>query len=435
MIELEGRMISGLDEFMLRLGHLSVLCACAAKVGSSWFRITRETAKVLMRPIPVPLESESYIADYLRRKGLCRVGQAPKSKSRSQYRYPDLVVDADSNSLVSTSATARPEIWWQDFCLASPGVESRVGAITVAAKSGSKTGLSHITDWAQFVSLLNRAGELSPIGRVVTKLGSEKIEEFSNPYHIGPERIGFAFLILGADLDCFSRLAPKLLAATAPIRKSNGAKLFADAIKEIADEARTATYLSAGRTNHLYENLRDLENASRRGKKPLGSTSTAWHRTSSRLETYTDLGLLEKAKGGEEERFEYVYYPTQALERTVNSLTKAENARHWLEHFLVFALYGQDDAELLEDQLFADLPVVVSSLARPTGPVPIDAVAVGLVLRSCERGNPISIASARNAIENLAVSRSEIARLSRGGFGERAEFVSLDIKRLEELIA
>ena len=443
MIELEGRMLAGLDEFMLRLGHLKVLCAVAADVGGSWFRVNREAAKVLTKPFPIPINAVESIADYLRRKRLCPVVQVTADSEKSievaKYRYPDLVVEVAESELRLKSLTENPTIWWQDLCLASPGIQSRVGGITISAKGGSKTGLSHISDWAQFIGLISRAGEISPIGRLIVNLrvDAPDVELSSNPYIVGLERLALGFTIIGADIDCFSRLAPKLLRSKAPIRKADGAQIFAATVQEIAQEAREARYLSVGRKNNLYENMRDLEHATRRGKRKLGSTSTAWHRASSRLESYVDLGLLDKGRKGEEERFEYVYYPTDALERSVQSLKEAKDARDWLERYLAFSLFGHSwsGSSVKESELLSDLPLIVSSLARPTAPVPIDAVAIALVWRCAARNEAFSIASARQALEHLAVSRPEIARLSRGGSGERAEFISLDIRKLEGLTA
>jgi len=441
MIELGGRMLAGLDEFMLRLGHLKVLCAVAADVGSSWFRINREAAKVLTRLVPIPTNELESVAEYLRRKRLCPFAQVGanehKPKESVNYRYPDLAVESDEEGLHIRSSLGHSQIWWQDLCLASPSIPSRVGAITISGKAGSKTGLSHISDWAQVVGLIGRAGEVSPIGRLIINLRPSDIRDHSNPYIIGFERIALAFTIIGADIDCFSRLAPKLLGAHAPIRKSEGTELFAATVEEIAQEAREARYLSVGRKNKLHKNLRDLENAARRGSHELGSTSTAWHRASSRLETYVDIGLLEKGRGGEGERFEYVYYPTSALERAVQSLEMAKDGRDWLEKHLTFVLFAEEGSEssLGVGELLVDLPDITNALARPTGPLPIDAVAIGLVWLCAERSQTLSISAARDALERLAHTRPEVARLSRGGFGDRAEFISLDVRKLEGLTA
>lgn len=441
MIELEGRMLTGLDEFMLRLGHLKVLCGVAVNTGSSWFRINREVAKVLTRPVPIPPESVEPVAEYLRRKRLCpfvRVGKEDEwEKQSGKFRYPELVVESDDDGLHIKSENEPFEIWWQDACLASPRVVSRVGAITISAKAGSKTGLSHISDWAHFVGLIGRAGEVSAIGRLIARLGLSYVEEarHSNPYVIGFERIALAFAIIGADIDCFSRFAPMLLRADPPIRKAEGSRLFANTVQEIAREAREGRYLTVGRKNKLYENLRDLENAARRRNRDLGSTSTAWHRASSRLESYVDLGLLEKGRGGDDERFEYVYYPTTALQHAVETLDDVGNARKWLEEHLASALFAKEcsGTSLDEDTLLAHLPTIASSLARPTGPLPIDAIAIGLAWVRAENDDAISISAVRQALEQLARARPRLARLSRGGIGDRAEFISLDVRKLEEL--
>ena len=66
MIPLEGRLLSGLDEFMLRLGHLKFLCAVGVDVGSSWFRIEREAANRLVQPQEVPDGRIATVAEYLK---------------------------------------------------------------------------------------------------------------------------------------------------------------------------------------------------------------------------------------------------------------------------------------------------------------------------------------------------------------------------------
>ena len=54
MIPVEGRVLLGLDEFMLRLGHLKVLCGVAAQAGGSRSRVRRETVRTLTKPCVVP---------------------------------------------------------------------------------------------------------------------------------------------------------------------------------------------------------------------------------------------------------------------------------------------------------------------------------------------------------------------------------------------
>ena len=69
MIGIEGRLIPGLDEFMLRLGHLKVLCNVSAEVDGSLTRIERETAAVLTKPIVIQPD-DNLVIEYLKSKNL-----------------------------------------------------------------------------------------------------------------------------------------------------------------------------------------------------------------------------------------------------------------------------------------------------------------------------------------------------------------------------
>lgn len=440
MIPLEARMLPGLDEFMLRLGHLKVLCRVAVESGGSLSRIERETASALTRLVPVPDDMITHVADYLRRKRLCSISGPEGSAEgdvRSDYRYPELWIDAeesDARAHVRTSEEGAkvPRIWWQDLCLAAPGIRSRVGAVTTGGKAGSKTGVSHICDWAIALDLLGRSGELSPEGRLIARFdrGNRLADHGTNPYLIGHDRVIFAYLLLSADADVFAHYAPRLLRAAPPIRKSDAAEMFAEAISQIATEAESSRHLSPGQQLRIAQHMRELENAVRRGgvvTGPLGASSTAWHRTASRLESYVDLGLLEKGLGGEEELYEYVYYPTPALGRAVSSLEAASSAEGWLEEGLIAALYPEVPlcGSIHPEELPELLQRVAASLERPTAPLPIISLALGLVWLKMEEGKAASIGECRRRIEELARMRPDFARLSRGRAGERAEFVSL----------
>ena len=443
MIPLEGRMIPGLDEFMLRIGHLKVLCSAAREAGSSWFRIRRETAAVLTRPTPVPETVKANVAEYLKRKRLSQVVRSGEREAaagdRLGYRYPDIFVECSETGIPRIRRSAgveKPiELWWQDVCLASPRIKSRVGAVTASAKSGSKTGLSHICDWAEFLGLIGKAGEISPIGRLIVDLSHSKDRGSDvNPYVIGWERLAFAYVSLSADIDLFSRFARKLYEAESPIRKAQGTELFVNVVSALAQEARDARYLSAGRKQRIFENMRDLESASKHGKHAITSTSTAWHRVSSRLETYTDLNLLEKGRKDEAELYEYVYYPSPSLARAVRTLESSRDATDWIETHLTSVILDADCSceTLPQDIVLRSLPPIISAIGRPSGPQPIEALAVGLACAQAGSGNVVSLGACRGSLESLAHQRPDIGRLSRGGSGDRAEYISFDLRKLEE---
>jgi hypothetical protein len=381
------------------------------------------------------------VTEYLERKRLCLVEKGvPRTRSASssrRFRYPDLAIrkDGDESVLVNLSGTDQIKIWWQDHCLAAPGVTSRVGAITASAKSGSKTGLSHIMDWAQLGGLITKTGELLGVGRLIARLRQAQSIGEINPYILGNERLAFGHQLLLADFDIFSRLIRKIAVAEKPIRKAAATKLFAEAVTEISQEARESRNLSTKGKYAIFDIFKDLESAGRRSGKAIDETSTAWHRASSRLETYVDLGLLDKGAGGEGERFEYIYYPTARLDRALSSLHEESTARDWIERRLASVIY--DDVPVnavIEERVFANvLMPLITCLSRPSAPLPLDTLSIGLAWLLNENGHGASIAACRSSLEALAVERPNIARLSRGGFGDRAEFVSLDVRKLEEL--
>jgi hypothetical protein len=433
MIPLEGRLLAGLDEFMLRLGHVKVLCAAATENRGSSSRIVREAAALLTRPVRVPEESMPAVTTYLLEKRLCPMSAETAGGSRqSAYRYPDLLIVEGSSGprLASTQGDAR--IWWQDLCLAHPQVRSRVGAITVTkGKSGSKTGLSHIYDWSSSLDLITSVGELTPEGRLLARLAEPGAPQsfVGNPYVIGSERIVLAFQFLSADFDVFCRLATRIVQRNAVIRKADGTRLFAETIQQIADEADHARHLTSGRQFRISQHLRDLETAVRRAGVRTGelwSSSTAWHRTASRLESYVDLGLLQKGVGGDHEKYEYVYYRTDALERCVATFASASSAEDWLESQLASCLFGASEPRGLLDaeELRQLVRRITAALERPTAPLPITALSLGLSWLKADAGETLSVGEARRSIEELARREPELARLSRGHSGERAEFVS-----------
>lgn len=427
MIPLEGRVLLGLDEFMLRLGHLKVLCGVGVEFQGSQGRVERETAKVLTGLHPVPPELNSEVAEYLLEKHLCPSEDQRESPGTKVYRYSELVVKAaeEKTLLLRTAAgDSAPHVWWQDLCLSQLHIRSRVGAVTVGGKSGSKTGLSHIFDWAISLDLLGPGGAPSPVGRLLaTPVGNTK----TNPYVIEADRVLLAFAFLERDLDAVSRLLRHLKTTTEPIKKADAAAMLVATAQEITDEAERERRLSTGRRRRIYLFLKDLERATKHGTTPIEKTSTAWHRASSRMETLVDLGLLEKGRGGPRELYEYVYYRTASLDRAIDSLESAATAQQWLEDELVNVIFGeQSDEPLAEELLIDDIADIVSRIGRPTAVVPIAAVSLGLVVSARRRGAAISLACARAAIERLARTHSEWVRLARGNYSSRAESVSFD---------
>ncbi len=441
MIAVEGRVLAGLDEFMLRLGHLKVLCAVIATGGGTWRRVNREAAELLKTPVPVHFDSDSSVAEYLYRKHLCRLMtlKSNESKSKREPRYPDIVVqqvDSKSFEFSDFQNGSNSSIQWQDYCLADSRIRSTVGAVTTEARSGSKTGFSHVCDWAISLELIAKNGQILPKGRLLTSLTSPdndaKMSD-SNPYLLGSEIVILAYAYLMQDMDIFVRLLPKILSADQPLTRSVCGCLFVEALEGAVTDGEQSNVLSAGAYHKIYHHLRDLKNATRRSRKDIGKTSTAWHRAASRFETYVDLGLLDKVRRGTEEKFKYVYYRNSSTQAAVETLEEASSARQWIDKYLSAIVFGNSDHEqrLSESELLSILPSIVKQLSLPTRLLPIDAVILGMVRDAFDNGIQMSIGAARDSIEALVRTRSDVARLSRGTRGDKAEFVSLDVKRME----
>lgn len=438
MIPLQGRVALGLDEFMLRLGHLKVLCRVARETGGSVARIQREMAGVLTEETPIPPLLVPAVARYLREKHLCAIGSpiggSDVAETSRDFRYPDLWLDEDSDETIHWNAEVltEPRVWRQDFWLADPLVRSRVGGVTVhRGKAASKTGLSHIFDWAAILDVLTASGDLTPEGHLLANIGMELLPtSSSNPYVIGHDRILLAFLVVLADFDVFARFISGLTEAKAPIKKQEGIRCFAASIDALAGDAEVDRGITSSQQFRILQALRELDNAQTRLRRAKGdeSSSTAWHRTASRLESYVDLGLLEKGVHSEGERYQYLYYPTTLLTRAANTLKTATSLENWIAHALVSTFSSQEAIEqpVTADDVLPLLPKLGTLMRRSGSPLPIAALSVGVAMMLAEANRPASLAAIRSAIEGISARWPEKARLSRGSSGERAEFISID---------
>jgi len=430
---------------MLRAGHLTTMAAAAQREGGSWRRVIAETAEMLVSPTAVDPRSHASLAYYLGKKRFCPQGEnsGMTAEDREKYRYPDFVLSENADGCIEVSRREEAEsleeleVWWQDACLVAPDVRSRVGAVTVSAKRGSKTSLSHIQDWAQLLDILTKNGELSVRGRLIARALSPTDPSMPrpNPYVLGGEKVVLASAFLHADFDLFSRLVIELGGMKGPIKKKEMQVLFAGIIRRIDEEVEQNRRLSSNQRFDLFEHLRDLEKAGDKARKPIEEISTTWHRVSSRLEFLVDIGLLDKGKGGEDEKYAYVYYPNEKLKGCVETMEGCSGGREWIEKYLVEVLTGSQCVPLSNDSddLARSLLSVAKSLKLASSVLPLDELAEGIAWAELERGRPVSIGSVREGLVELVRTRPELARLERGREGQRAEFISLDFRKLRDV--
>jgi len=430
VIPLVGAALTGLDEWMQRVGQLQVICGAAAEVEGTQ-RIARVAAEILCHPVALEPTEFGRFATFARLKRLAQVskgdpvGTAP---SRSKFRYPHLVVRSDLNGDHLEVVVHPPEVWAQDYWMSQPGVRSRTGGVTVSGRVGSKTGIDHLLQWAQKAGLLTRVGQLSPTGRLLSTWAKPEGQQ-ENPYWGSPAILVAGFCLVRADLDVFSRLIPRLQTLEAPFGKKEGASIFGETVIDIAAEADADRAMSSGRRRTVHELLRDLKRAARRSRSrdALGATATAWHRAVSRLETYVDLGLLTKVHGRSDHSFKYKYSPTPALERTASSLQVGSEATTWVEHDFFYCLFDltRPKWEPGHADLLAIIPLIARHLKRGRAPLPIEAVGLAMVVAADAAGSNLSLSEGRELIRALAETHPGRVSLMRGERGERAEFVSL----------
>jgi hypothetical protein len=428
-MQLQGIALAGLDEFMLRLGHLTVLAEASQEYGGYIHRVEKNVAARLTAPVTVDADNQSLIF-YLRNKRLCRIDGRPEEPAAGDLRYPLINVVTQPFPKLETEDEDGLKVWWQDHCLSDPGIASRVGAITASARSGSKTGLSHIIDWAVSLGLISSNGESSAEANLINWL-CRVLQKKENPYVIGVEKIVYAYLFFRGDIDIISRYCARLLTLGQPFDKSDAVDAFMEVVSEISDEATNSGALTARAQFSLLQIWRDLSKGTRTGSRG-GSRSTAWHRCSSRLETLTDLGLLEKKRENGAQTFEYKYDVTERLSHCVRTFDQVDNVNEWIDRFLVETVTGMSISTPPQIRVEDFLPPAVESVGASIGLVPIDTMALSIAATAAYSGNPISLQQARFCIESASRTHSDVVRLARGTAGDRAEFASVNLRKLHE---
>lgn len=422
MIPLTGRLLPGLDEFMLRGGHVKVLCNLACEGAGSWYRLNKYLLEQLAGHVPVAFATPE-MAQYVLLKKLSPIAGEPAEKGLDDFRYPDMLLSIEQG-VPSLSSRVNPiSFQFQDVMLADSAVPSRVGALSLEkSRGGSKTGSSHIEDWSRMLELLAPSAEPFSEARLFVKLGGQTNGEkwVTNPYVPGLEMIVFANQLLSLDFDVFARLLPVLAKQNGVIRKKEAIGFIQECFAAIDVELDTSRHLTHGQSYGLERKLVEA-----RGGGKVWTRSTAWHRASSRFESYVELGLLRKTSI--KESFEYAYTPTDRASLVAETLAAASTMEDWLANHLLDATGAypvSKSVELKETELLQMLPPVLAALGRLTAKVPIWVVALGLSWVKATQGERLNPGDARLALEGLAIKNPDTARLSRGPTGERAEFIS-----------
>lgn len=427
VMKLVGSVALGLDEFMLRLGHLKVLLPFVIKTSGNRARMSRCLAEALVAPTRIESLSRQAVAEYLFEKRLCTAVRADgSSETRGKPRYPRLYVRLGESSRpddVISEDTGPPTVWFQDFCLADPRCPSRVGAVTTDTREiTNKSGVSHIVDWAAILGIANKRLNVTVPGRAFAALCS-KVSSGNNPYVLGPERLALAWFLFAVDGDVMTQLIMRF-PNVGSVKKSDAIALATELAMEMRGRAN-----SPGTSSHAARGVRDmLEDFGLLHARRAASGRTVWHRISSRLESLVDLGFLEKVDArGAARPFDYLYRATPALLEARDGLTKVDSPIEWVESELPNVL----TANARNDDVSTELLDAVSLSMAPTG-LHIDSFALVASGLAAHHGKKLSMAAARQQLVQLAMDQPDLVRLSRGYSGTRAEFASLDVPKLNK---
>jgi hypothetical protein len=424
----------GLDEFMLRLGHVTVVCEAAASHSGSSGTLQRNVVRRLTKPVRLQAGEERTLAAYFAKKKLCPPANE-NARGSGEFRYPDLRYTVDGSGPVTlfvlNAPNKFPEVWLQDYLMAQPNVVSRVGGVTVEGKGDSKTGISHVLDWCEILGILSRSARITPIGQIIAGIRDPTGEQvpFNNPYVLGSERLPLAYAYVAGDYEIFSRLLVRLAHEGAKLTRSEAMKLYADSVTDAAGSISRNRNATTRAKRETYDLLKDLQNAAKSSRKQIYETSTCWHRASSRFETLVDLGFLDKGDGKEKEKYEYVYSSTSRTIQASATIAKSATPENWMDDHLVHSLADttMTGVRPTTADLQRLLPLIVKVLRRPTAPLPVTAVVLAAATYLFADGKPCALGVVRERMMQLFSENPHLARLSGGSRGPNEQFVSINL--------
>lgn len=439
----EGRIAIGLDEFMLRLGHIKLLLTPLKTTNGNRARIARDLAQTLTRFVDVPLEAVTDLGNYLVHKKLSKVRRPDGFivTAHPKARYSDVTVVVGQNAEVLSidqSSTGKDlRVWYEDLKLSDRRISSRVGAVTADTREiSNKSGVSHLVDWSVILGVANRRLSLTAAGRTIEIVCAEATSagiSSENPYIIGPEKLALARTLFAADGDFLARLFLELESVPS-LSKTDAMGLGVELSGRMIIEASRSGGSVSNSTKRLLRDLQsDMSGSSGRLARKAKPSSSAWHRMSSRLESLVDLGFLDKTDTtGSSRSFDYYYRPTDTLRRASQGLKDAESPSAWADGELSGMFELVDTSESDTSGCEGEIADALALCLGPTG-VHIDSYSVVAASLALMRRKLLQIADARSQLTQLAIEEPDLIRLSRGYVGSRAEFASLSSRNLGQI--
>ena len=418
-----------------------IICEIAKFHGGSSHRLANGLIERLIQPVELNETDFDAVGEYLATKKLCtNLDEENITDSLVRdYRYQDIGYRKakDGNAYLIEKLEATDEhasVWFQDYCLAQATVRSRVGAVTAKGKYGSKTGVSHLLEWAQELDLISRTGIASPVAELVAheRRFNDSGTGFSNPYVLGKELIPLGYAYIWADFDVFAQHVKLLSSISETFARKKATEVYINAVLQLTDRTENSRSLSNSQTRSIFALWRDLQQGPKKERSDNLHTKTAWHRASSRFEMLTDLGFLTKKQANKNDKYQYKYRVTEQTRIAAKTLASTDSASEWFDNAFLGIVRGKElsPEPAPPELLLAHLPPVVDALRRPTAPLPMDAVMLGLAMQLYATNDEHSMGGLREGLRQLANKQPELARISRGTTAKSAGLISFDLRKL-----
>ena len=343
----EGRYLSGLDEFMLRLNYWGITCHVSDQVSAGGSRFVRALTNQLSKSTAVPTSLENQVAAYLLHKHMSGVRNGrTKRAARTGARYSDLWVDMTdglSDLRLEGQNGERPRVWYQDLHLARPEIPSPLGAVTFGIrKSSSKSGISHVLDWMRMVGLLRRSMVPTALGQAVAeswRRGSApaRLDGVNgSPFDVSGEAPLLAHAAFSYDGDALVRVL-KRSGNLRVVNKRSAIEIFAKSLKslEMALRRQTRTRLTAAVRLAVRRECRELWRDMGTATEGVRYSSTAGHRSIPRFEHLTDLGFFKRpGDATSASRYTYSYEPLPRVNTVLEHIRREDGVGNWLNRSL-----------------------------------------------------------------------------------------------------
>jgi len=291
---------------MQRLAYLTLVCSLAPTAkGTSLAGLASELGATVSRKVKVDLSSHPELIEYIRDRRLFA------TRYRSVKDWLDKAVEPPPSL----------EVELQDLYLSQRPQGAATGNLTPDV-------FSEIPRWAEQLNLVRPGNySLSGLGKVLLLLSPKSLDHWRaysskhNPFLLDDgQKMFFLYVLIANDADVLARWYSRLSHLQLPFDRSQAGDLLSEVFREVYETGRKRVRTAGDevRLRSLLQWASKIE--SRRGKPMDGTGRTREQRSTARLETMVDLGLLRRTSPTS-----YKYITTTEWKSLVDSLEATED--------------------------------------------------------------------------------------------------------------